>query len=170
MRLGPWFSTVTLGALLATPAGARAGGCLDWSVREGGLYRIVRHMKIGEAGRPTVDVRLSGLQALDEVELWKHVAGGPPTRLTLEQASVFLDRLEATRLFAKIDLTVQVRDDSATLDVVVVEHPTVKGAVLRVPDDPGYRHELLEAVFEHPLERDHDDEPGDCPTVPPEKW
>src|SRR5262245_43272165 len=171
MRLGPWSSTATLAALLASPAPAaeRGGGCLEASTREQGLYRIVRHMKIGEAGRPSVELRLSGLKALNEVELWRRVAGEPPARLTLEQASVFLDRLEATRLFAKIDLTVQVGDDSVTLDVALVEHPVLKGVALKGVDDPAYREELLEALLERPSE-DDDDEPPGCPTAPPKEW
>jgi hypothetical protein len=165
------------GALIAVAPGAAPRwespvapvppGCVERVSPDATLDQALQALTLEVAGepRPISGLRITGLTAVPEEELWK-LLGGRPVRPDAHQLAVLVRRLIGLRLFARVVPVVRVgKEATVSVDLAVSEQPRVRQVVFE-----GLTEVRPERLLE-PLLRttDADDvPPGGCasPEVP----
>jgi hypothetical protein len=146
-----------------TTGGAPAG-CIDRVSSDAGLDEALRGLtvEVGGEARPITEVRLTGLTTLPEPKVWQAVGAGWETRqgpYDARRVVALVRRLEALGVFARVTPLVRIKDAQVTVEIAVVEHPTVAKVVFEGLTEIK-PHRLLEAVLPNGT-RDSDGEGDD---------
>jgi hypothetical protein len=128
------------------------GECLQFAGDAGLVGDALGTMtfSVGDATQTLGDVRFVGLTTLTEERVWQLVGGRPEGTLSVAQAAVLVARLAQSGLFARISPAVHLSTDpahaGATLELTLVEHPTVRALVVQGLGELT-RDELTETLF-----------------------
>ena len=127
---------------------------------------------VGGEVRPLRDVRLVGLSALDEAEVWRFL-GGKPAQADGLRATGIVRRLASSGLFTQVAPVISLQGDVVTLTVRLTEQPRLTRVVFEGLTEARPRT-LLEALLESPRPRRHkrnDEEARPCAEQPvPVEW
>jgi hypothetical protein len=144
------------------------GECLQFAGDAGLVGEALGTMTfaIGDATQTLADVRFVGLTTLTEERVWQLVGGRPEGTLSVAQAAVLVARLAQSGLFARISPAVRLSTDKgdagATLELTLVEHPTVRAIAITGLGELT-REELTDTLFVVPPDGDDgsDSDDGD---------
>jgi hypothetical protein len=156
-------------------AGAVAPPCVEKVTDDATLDQALGGLtiQVGGQGRPISDVRLLGLTTLPEASVWRAVGGGwevSGSPIDARRVVGLVRRLHALGAFSRVSPAVRVKDDKVTVDVTVVEHPTLRKVVFEGLTEVKPRR-LLEAVVEGHEHGDEKESTQACrDAVAPRAW
>jgi hypothetical protein len=145
-----------------------APGCVERLSTDEALDQALRALtvEVGGEARPIASVRITGLATLPENDVWKAL-GGKPEHADAHLVAVLLRRLSGMRVFARVVPVVRVAGREVSVDLAVIEQPTVRKVVFEGLDEVRPER-LLEPLFRVPPPRSDREPAGACvdPLVP----